>query len=77
MLGGPGDSPILRKELGIYDWLLSRSPRLWGTPEDMSRRLVDLAEMGFTNWLFHGGFAGPDKLDFVKKVTKGILPNFV
>ena len=64
------------KELGVYDFLVTRSPRLWGTPEDISRRLVELGEMGVTNWLFYAGAAGANKLDLINKLSKGVMPNF-
>ena len=41
--------------LGVYDWLVSRAPRLWGTDDDIARRLGELGAEGLTNWLFYGG----------------------
>ena len=64
------------KELGIYDWLVGRSPRLWGTPRDISHRLAEMAEMGVTNWLFYCGLAGIDKQDLVRKLAREVVPNF-
>lgn len=64
------------KELGIYDWLVGRSARLWGTPRDISRRLEELADMGVTNWLFYCGLAGVDKQDLVRKLAHEVMPNF-
>ena len=64
------------KELGIYDWLVSRSARLWGTPRDISHRLSELAEMGVTNWLFYAGLPGIDKQDLVRKLAREVIPNF-
>ena len=64
------------KELGIYDWLVSRSARLWGTPRDISHRLLELAEMGVTNWLFYAGLPGIDKQDLVRKLGREVIPNF-
>lgn len=43
------------KELGVYDWMIARAPRLWGTDEDITRRLRELGDEGLTNWLFYGG----------------------
>ena len=65
------------KELGLYDWLITHSPRLWGTPEDISRRVFELADMGVTNLLFYGGMAGPDKVGFVKRVAKELVPKVI
>ncbi len=64
------------KELGIYDWLVGRSARLWGTPRDISHRLAELADMGVTNWLFYAGLPGIDKLDLVRKIAREVMPNF-
>ncbi len=41
--------------LGVYDWLVSRAPRLWGTDDDIRHRLRELGAEGQTNWLFYGG----------------------
>ncbi len=64
------------KELGVYEFLLNRSPRLWGTPEDISRRIGELGDMGVNNWLFYAGHAGTDKLDLIDKLSKRVMPNF-
>ena len=41
------------KQLGLYDWLASRSPRLWGTPREVRARLDALRELGATKWLLY------------------------
>ena len=42
------------KKLGISDWLVARSARLWGTPNDIGTRLEELREQGLGNlWLGH------------------------
>ena len=46
------------KRLGVYEWLMSRSARLWGTPEEMRRRLDELRALGASKWLL-----GPDAMD--------------
>ena len=63
------------KKLGIYDWIIEHSPRLWGTPEDIHTRLDELAAMGLTNWTFlqqsRGTFVGgadAEKLDLIEKL---------
>ena len=63
------------KELGIYDWIISRAPGLWGTPEDVSRRLAEFGEMGLTNWMFFVGRSHIDRLEMIDKLAKGVLPN--
>ena len=39
------------KELGIYDWIISRSPCLWGTPEEVRARLETLRGRGADKWM--------------------------
>lgn len=65
------------KELGLYDWLMTRSARIWGTPDDVSRRVIELADLGATKFLFYGGIAGPDKVGFVKRVAKEVVPKVI
>jgi 5,10-methylenetetrahydromethanopterin reductase len=43
------------KELGLYEWLLSRAPGLWGTPADVARRLTERGEQGMQRWMFYVG----------------------
>lgn len=38
------------KELGIYDWLTARSARLFGTPEDVRKRMDELRQHGIEKW---------------------------
>jgi len=63
------------KDLGIHDWIVEHSPRLWGTPDDICERLGELAEMGLANWIFlqqsKGTFVGgadAEKLDLIEKL---------
>ena len=80
--GGRGRALVRRaKELGIYDWVISRSPRLWGTPEDINVCLAELAELGVTNWQFvvtPSFVGGPrfDRFDLIDKLSKQVIPNF-
>jgi len=60
------------KQLGIYDWIIEHSPRLWGTPDDICERLNELAGLGLANWVFlqqsRGTFVGgadAEKLDLI------------
>ncbi len=71
------------KRLGLYDWLVERSPRLWGTPDDVTRRLRELGDMGLTNWMFlhHSGgllVGGPDaaKYEQIDTLAQQIMPHF-
>ena len=49
------------KKLGLYDWLLTRSPRLVGTPAEIGERLKALEAQGLDNWCLwqDGGEGGP------------------
>ena len=48
------------KELGLYDWIASRSPRLWGTPIEVRARLEELRSLGVSKWmLFPDGMTIP------------------
>jgi len=38
------------KELGVYDWLVERSSRLFGSPEDVRKRMDELRNYGVENW---------------------------
>lgn len=38
------------KQLGLFDWLHNRAARLWGTPEDVGRRLAELDALGLSQW---------------------------
>jgi 5,10-methylenetetrahydromethanopterin reductase len=64
------------KELGLYDWLISRSPRIFGTPDDVSNRLAEFEGKGLTDWMFY--VSGPDhkKYDLLEKLTREVMPNF-
>ena len=39
------------KALGVYDWLISRSACLWGTPEEVRARLETLRARGAKKWM--------------------------
>ena len=63
------------RDLGIHDWIIEHSPRLWGTPDDICERLEELAGMGLHNWIFlqqsKGTFVGgadAEKLDVIEKL---------
>ena len=57
------------KKLGLYDWLLARSPRLFGTPDEIGQRLAQLRSQGLDKWCLwqEGGEGGP--LDVVKMLS--------
>ena len=62
------------KELGIYDWLTARAPRLWGPPEAIADRLIELAELGVPNWSFYLPGTDVDRQAWVDRFAGGVLP---
>ena len=62
------------KELGLYEWLLSRSPRLFGTPEDVSVRLEELAGQGLTNWMFYITPRDQGRYEMLEMLSDGVMP---
>jgi len=64
------------KEVGLYDWLISRSPRLFGTPDDINVRLEELAKQGMNNWMFYITPNDPKKYELVETLSKGVIANF-
>lgn len=38
------------RDLGVLDWLVERSARLFGTPEDVIKRMDELRDYGVKNW---------------------------
>ena len=66
----------LAKRLGIYDWVLSRSPRLWGTPDDVTQRLHEFGALGLRKWIFYVGGADFDLRDTIDKLAHQVMPNF-
>ena len=61
------------KELGIYDWLVERSPRLWGTPDDVAARLKELGSLGLCNWIYYIGRRA-DKRGLVETLAREVVP---
>jgi len=48
---GRGEVLVERaRKLGVYDWLLERSARLYGSPDDVRSRMSELGELGVKNW---------------------------
>ena len=49
---GRGRALVTRaKALGVYDWIISRSACLWGTPEEVRARLEALRDRGAEKWM--------------------------
>ena len=61
------------KELGLYDWLGERSPRLWGTPADVANRLEELGQLGLHNWIYYIGRRA-DKRGLVETLANEVAP---
>ena len=61
------------KELGLYDWLVERSPRLWGTPSDVAARLRELGDLGLHNWIYYIGRRA-DKIGLVETLARDVVP---
>ena len=49
------------RKLGLLDWLVKRSARLYGQPEDVRARMDELRELGVENW-----YLFPDGNDTIK-----------
>jgi alkanesulfonate monooxygenase SsuD/methylene tetrahydromethanopterin reductase-like flavin-dependent oxidoreductase (luciferase family) len=62
------------KELGLYDWLSARAPRLWGPPLEIAKRLIDLAAAGVPNWIFYLPGTDLDRSAWIDTFTTQVLP---
>lgn len=62
------------RELGLYDWLTARAPRLWGPPPVIADRLVELAEAGVPNWSFYLPGGDVDRRRWVDRFANEVLP---
>jgi 5,10-methylenetetrahydromethanopterin reductase len=61
------------RNLGVYDWLLERSSRLWGTPADIVARLRDLEALGIRNWLLNVRGQNRDRLQVVHQLANEVI----
>jgi len=62
------------KALGLYDWLMSRAPGFWGTPEDIAARMREFDSAGMTNWMFYVGRGGGDRREHVRLICDEVMP---
>ena len=62
------------RELGLYDWLMARSPGLWGRPEDVAGRLRELGAQGMDRWMFFVGRSENDRMNQLRLICDGVLP---
>jgi alkanesulfonate monooxygenase SsuD/methylene tetrahydromethanopterin reductase-like flavin-dependent oxidoreductase (luciferase family) len=61
------------RSLGVYDWLIERSGRLWGTPADVAGRLRELEAQGLTNWLLNVRGQSRDRLKPVRQLAGEVI----
>jgi 5,10-methylenetetrahydromethanopterin reductase len=62
------------RELGIYDWLLSRAPGLWGRPDEIAARLHELHDHGMEKWMLYVG-RRPDAVEIeLSRLCADLLP---
>jgi alkanesulfonate monooxygenase SsuD/methylene tetrahydromethanopterin reductase-like flavin-dependent oxidoreductase (luciferase family) len=61
------------RSLGVYDWLIERSARLWGTPADVVERLRELEQLGLTNWLLNVRGQSRDRLEVVRQLATEVI----
>ena len=57
------------RKLGLYDWLVERSARLYGSPVDVRNRMDELRELGIEKWyLWPEGNDIIDSIDHLGKI---------
>jgi 5,10-methylenetetrahydromethanopterin reductase len=62
------------KDLGIYDWLLTRSAGFFGTPADIATRLNEYEAKGLDKWMFYVGRDEATRADEVRQICEGVMP---
>jgi 5,10-methylenetetrahydromethanopterin reductase len=62
------------RELGLYEWLISRAPGLWGTPADIAARLRQYDAAGMDRWMFYIGRDEAKRMEQIAAVCQGVLP---
>ena len=62
------------RELGLHEWLLARSPGLWGRPEDVAARLRELEALGMDRWMFYVGRSESDRMNQLRLICDGVMP---
>lgn len=60
------------KNLGLYDWIVSRSPCLWGTPGEVAVRLNELKGRGIYNWMLWPDNADLDDLTVTRLLSQAL-----
>ncbi len=62
------------KRLGLYDWLISRAPGLWGTPEDVAERFREYFDAGMVNWTIFVGGTETERFEFIDTLANEVVP---
>ena len=60
------------KELGVFDWLVSRSACLWGTPQEVADRLKVLRARGADKWMLYPGSRYSDDASVAAKLGEAL-----
>jgi 5,10-methylenetetrahydromethanopterin reductase len=63
------------KNLGLYDWLISRAPGLWGTPADIVERLRTLEARGMDKWMFYVGRREDRRKEELRLICEEVIPH--
>lgn len=62
------------RRLGLYDWLMSRAPGLWGRPADVADRLRELEAEGMDRWMFYVGRRESDRMAHLRLICHEVIP---
>ncbi len=62
------------RKLGVYDWLMARAPGLWGPPEQVAQRLLELEAEGMDRWMFYVGRSETDRMNQLRLICAGVIP---
>lgn len=62
------------QELGIYDWLVSRAPGLWGSADQIASRFKELEKAGMERWMLYVGRRPQDVESEVSQICDDLMP---
>jgi 5,10-methylenetetrahydromethanopterin reductase len=62
------------QRLGLYDWLVSRSPGLCGTPAEIAARFHQLEAKGLRRWMLYVGRSERDRDQHLRRLCSEVLP---
>jgi alkanesulfonate monooxygenase SsuD/methylene tetrahydromethanopterin reductase-like flavin-dependent oxidoreductase (luciferase family) len=60
--------------LGLYEWLIGRSPGFFGPPDNVARRLDAFAARGMNNWMFYVAQFHGDRFEYLERFAAGVMP---